>query len=126
MNDRAGNRFDIPGAGVLYGTTKAEGGFAETLAGFRPRASMVGAFSKLTPEPGRGLPGQVPAAWLNTRRLRTFDVTGSLPFVDLESPATHAYLTVMWCSSGLFDVSQRLVAGTHRYSVGMETPRCRH
>ena len=32
----------------------------------------------------------------------------------------------MWCSSGLFDVSQRLVAGTNRYSVGMETPRCRH
>ena len=93
MNDRAGNRFDIPGAGVLYGATKAEGGFAETLAGFRPRASMVGAFNKLTPEPGRVLPGQVPAAWLNTRRLRTFDETGSLPFVDLESPATHAYLT---------------------------------
>ena len=33
MNDRAGNRFDIPGAGVLYGATKADGGFAETLAG---------------------------------------------------------------------------------------------
>lgn len=93
MNDRAGNRFDIPGAGVLYGATKADGGFAETLAGFRPRASMVGAFSKLTPEAGRVLPGQVPAAWLDTRRLRTFDVMGSLPFVDIESPATHAYLT---------------------------------
>ena len=93
MNDRAGNRFDIPGAGVLYCATKADGGFAETLAGFRPRASMVQAFSQLTPEPGRVLPGQVPAAWLTTRRLRTFDVTGSLPFVDLESPATHAYLT---------------------------------
>lgn len=67
--------------------------FAETLAGFRPRASMVGAFSPLTPEAGRVLPGQVPAAWLDTRRLRTFDVMGSLPFVDIESPATHAYLT---------------------------------
>ncbi|SEO06965.1 RES family NAD+ phosphorylase [Cryobacterium luteum] len=93
MNDRAGNRFDIPGAGVLYGATKADGGFAETLAGFRPRASMVQAFSHLTPEPGRILPGHVPTAWLTTRRLRTFNVTGSLPFVDLESPATHAYLT---------------------------------
>lgn len=31
MNDRAGNRFDVPGAGVLYGATSPEGGFAETL-----------------------------------------------------------------------------------------------
>jgi hypothetical protein len=93
MNGRAGNRFDIPGAGVLYGTTTAEGGFAETLAGFRPRASMVEAFSTLAPDPGRVQSGQVPGAWFSTRRLRTFDVTRSLPFVDLESPATHAYLT---------------------------------
>ena len=92
-NDRAGNRFDIPGAGVLYGATKAEGGFAETLAGFRRRASMVGAFLDLTPEPGRVRPGQVSAAWLRPRRLRTLDVTGSLPFVDPESPTTHACLT---------------------------------
>jgi len=33
MNDRAGNRIDIPDAGVLYGATKADGGFAETLSG---------------------------------------------------------------------------------------------
>ena len=53
MNDRAGNRFDIPGAGVLYGATTPEGGFAETLAGLRPRSSMVAVFSALTPEPGQ-------------------------------------------------------------------------
>ncbi|HEV7184621.1 MAG TPA: RES family NAD+ phosphorylase [Leifsonia sp.] len=93
MNDRAGNRFDIPGAGVLYGATDAAGGFAETLAGFRPQASMINAFTELTPERGRVIPGQVPSSWLTTRRLRTFDVTGSLPFVDVESPATHTYLT---------------------------------
>lgn len=93
MNERAGNRFDVPGAGVLYGATSAEGGYAETLAGFRPRASMVTALAEITPEPGRVLPGQVPASWLTTRRLRTFDVIGSLPFIDLESPATHTHLT---------------------------------
>lgn len=93
MNDRAGNRFDIPGAGVLYGATVAEGGYAETLAGFRPKASMIGAFSEIKAEPGRVAPGQVPSSWLTTRRLRTFDVIGSLPFVDIESPATHTYLT---------------------------------
>ena len=93
MNERAGNRFDVPGAGVLYGATAAAGGYAETLAGFRPRASMVEALTQVTPEPGRVLSGQVPASWLTTRRLRSFDVIGSLPFVDLESPATHTHLT---------------------------------
>ena len=93
MNERAGNRFDVPGAGVLYGATAAAGGYAETLAGFRPRASMVEALTHVTPEPGRVLSGQVPASWLTTRRLRSFDVIGSLPFVDLESPATHTHLT---------------------------------
>ena len=52
MNERAGNRFDIPGAGVLYGATTPEGGFAETLAGFRPKASMIGAFSRIQTDPG--------------------------------------------------------------------------
>jgi len=93
MNDLTGNRFDVTGAGVLYGATTPEGGYAETMAGFRPRASMVSAFSEITPELGRVLPGQVPMAWLTTRRLRGFDVTGSLPFVDIEAPATHTYLT---------------------------------
>ena len=93
VNERAGNRFDVPGAGVLYGATAAAGGYAETLAGFRPRASMVEALTHVTPEPGRVLSGQVPASWLTTRRLRSFDVIGSLPFVDLESPATHTHLT---------------------------------
>ncbi|WP_104083807.1 RES family NAD+ phosphorylase [Cryobacterium sp. Y11] len=118
MNDRAGNRFDIPGAGVLYGATTAEGGFAETLAGFRPRASMVGAFSQLTPEPGRVLPGQVPTAWLTTRRLRIFDVMGSLPFVDLESPTTHAYLTehapTVLLHQGLHNLDVAAIRGPNR------------
>jgi len=64
MNERAGNRFDVPGAGVLYGATAAVGGYAETLAGFRPRASMVDALNRVTPEPGRVLPGEVPQVGL--------------------------------------------------------------
>jgi hypothetical protein len=32
------------------------------------------------------------ASWLTTRRLRTFDV-GSLPFLDIEAPETHTFLT---------------------------------
>lgn len=93
LSDRAGNRFDVAGAGVLYGASLAEGAYAETLAGFRPQASMVGQFSMVEADPGRVGPGQVPAGWLSTRRLRALTATGSLPFVDVEDPASHTYLT---------------------------------
>jgi hypothetical protein len=93
LDDRAGNRFDIPGAGVLYGATTPQGAYAETLAAFRPRASMIAALSAMGAEPGRVAPGQVPASWPASRRLRSFDVIGALPFVDVESPITHTYLT---------------------------------
>ncbi|MEA9986075.1 RES family NAD+ phosphorylase [Subtercola sp. RTI3] len=92
-NDRAGNRFDVPGAGVLYGATEPSGGFAETLAGYRPRASMLRAFSEVEAVPGRELPGDVSVAWLRSRRLRSFTTVSALPFVDVESPATHTHLT---------------------------------
>lgn len=91
--DRAGNRFDIPGAGVLYGATGTEGAFAETLAGFRPSATLL---AKLRATGAATLPepGAVPAAWRQDRRLRRFTVQQPLPFVDVESPTTHTYLTL--------------------------------
>lgn len=72
MNERAGNRFDVPGAGVLYGATAPEGGYAETLAGFRPRASVIASFSEVGREQDRVGPGEVPSVWMSTRRLRAF------------------------------------------------------
>lgn len=39
--DNAGNRFDIPGVGVLYAATRPVGAFAETTAQFRPNASLI-------------------------------------------------------------------------------------
>jgi hypothetical protein len=92
-NDRAGNRFDVPGAGVLYGATDPAGGFAETLAGYRPRASMIRAFSEVQTMPGRPQSGDVAMEWLHSRRLRSFTTVGALPFVDVESPVTHTHLT---------------------------------
>lgn len=38
---RAGNRFDVPGVGVVYLATELEGCFAETLACFRLSTSAV-------------------------------------------------------------------------------------
>jgi hypothetical protein len=92
-NDRAGNRFDVPGAGVLYGATHPEGGYAETLAGFRPRAALVRALSTMESDPGRVRPGEIDQEWLISRRLRSFATVSALPFVDVESPLTHTHLT---------------------------------
>jgi hypothetical protein len=118
MNDRAGNRFDVPGGGVLYGATAAEGGYAETIAGFRPRASMATALKRVTAELGRVAPGELPSGWLKTRRLRAFDIAGSLPFVDVESPSTHTYLTVhaasVLRSQGLENLDVAAVRGPSR------------
>ncbi|WP_443069958.1 RES domain-containing protein [Subtercola sp. YIM 133946] len=93
LNPRAGNRFDVPGAGVLYGATTDTGAYAETLASFRPKASMRRSVAARENDVGRVLPGQVPGEWFSSRRLRTFHVSGALPFVDIESPATHTFLT---------------------------------
>ncbi|MBF4571875.1 RES domain-containing protein [Herbiconiux sp. VKM Ac-1786] len=93
LNVRAGNRFDVPGAGVLYGATEATGAYAETLAGFRAKASTQRALIAHDLDQSRIGPCEVPAGWIATRRLRTFHVAGSLPFVDVEAPMTHTFLT---------------------------------
>ncbi|WP_415079137.1 RES domain-containing protein [Microbacterium sp.] len=40
QNRAGGNRFDVPGGGVLYAATHPDGAFAETLARFRPTAAI--------------------------------------------------------------------------------------
>ena len=81
----------MPDSPVLYGATTPEGAFAETVAGFRPSATLIAAFTAAgaTPLPTLGV---VPADWRLSRRLRRFSTEGALPFVDIEAPATHTYL----------------------------------
>lgn len=92
--DGAGNRFDVPGAGVLYAATQPEGAFAETTAHFRPKASLI---AKMQAAANDGempsLPGQLDASWRTRRVLRSFQAVNALPFVDIEAPETHTYLT---------------------------------
>lgn len=118
LNDRAGNRFDIPGAGVLYGATSAGGAYAETLAGFRPKASVQDTLASIPAEPGRVRPGQVPGEWLTSRRLRSFQVAGALPFVDIEAPASHTYLTEhapeLLLQHGIENLDVALIRGPNR------------
>jgi len=91
--DRSGNRFDIPGAGVLYAATTAEGAYAETLAGFRPPASLIAKLNAAGGDPGLPAPGEIPRSWRLDRRLRTLTLPTPLPFVDIDAPTTQTYLT---------------------------------
>lgn len=117
-NDHAGNRFDVPGAGVLYAATRRQGALAETLALFRPRAQADDAIRPLGLSPGRVVSGQVPAAWFAGRRMARLTVDGALPFLDVESPRTHTALTElapgMLAGLGLGNLDVAAVRGPSR------------
>jgi hypothetical protein len=127
-NDRAGNRFDVPGAGVLYGATHPEGGYAETLAGFRPRAALVRALSTMESDPGRVRPGEIDQEWLISRRLRSFETVSALPFVDVESPLTHTHLTRaagdVLMQAGIENLDVAHIRGPSRRLVRPSPPGC--
>lgn len=93
--DGAGNLFDVPGAGVLYAATQPEGAFAETTAHFRPKASLI-AKVEAAANDGEAPPpsGVLDASWRARRMLRSFQTVDALPFVDIEAPETHTYLTL--------------------------------
>jgi hypothetical protein len=91
--DDVGNRFDIAGAGVLYAATTAQGALAETTAHFRPRASLL---EKMAQAGASADELRVPVLgpdWRAARVLRTLETVEPLPFVDIENPITHTYLT---------------------------------
>lgn len=88
---KAGNRFDVPGGGVLYCATEAAGCYAEVLARFRPSAAVRAAVQD--EDPGFMICGGVPADWRDRRLEVELDLVHSLPFLDVEHEATHEYLT---------------------------------
>lgn len=88
---RTGNRFDVAGGGVLYFGTTAEGCFAETLARFRPTAAIRALVAD--EDPRFVVCGGVPQDWRAQRLLVSVDAVDPLPFVDVEHPETHEYLT---------------------------------
>lgn len=87
-----GNRFDVPGAGVLYAATAPAGSFAETLARFRPSTDLLLKMKDL-PDDGLGLPGDVDSSWRSLRRLKSVRLVEPLKFVDVDHPSTHTFLT---------------------------------
>ena len=88
---KAGNRFDVPGGGVLYCATEPAGCYAEVLARFRPSAAVRAAVQD--EDPGFMICGGVPADWRDRRLEVELDLVDALPFLDVEHEATHEYLT---------------------------------
>jgi hypothetical protein len=98
--DRAGNRFDIAGAGVLYAASNPEGSYAETTAQFRPEASVIAKMRAAgATETDLADVGVLDSKWAKERTLRTFHIVDPLPFVDLDDPRTHTYLD--WAAAEL-------------------------
>jgi hypothetical protein len=92
--DGAGNRFDIPGAGVLYAATTPAGSFAETMAQFRPKASLIEKMAAAAND-GEAPPaaGVLDVSWRSRRMLRSLRTVDALPFIDIESPESHTFIT---------------------------------
>jgi RES domain len=88
----AGNRFDVPGGGVLYTATDVRGCFTETLARFRPTARMRELLKD--EDPDFMVCGGVPADWRLKRSKVKVESVDPLPFVDVEDPETLACLSV--------------------------------
>lgn len=88
---KAGNRFDVPGGGILYAATDAAGCYAETLARFRPSAAVRAAVEE--EDPRFMICGGVPADWRDRRLEVKLAVDDALPFLDVEHEATHEHLT---------------------------------
>lgn len=87
----AGNRFDVPGGAVLYAGSQIRGCFAETLARYRPTARVIEAVAD--EDPGFMVAGGVPQDWRLQRVVARLRLDDPLPFLDVEAPETHAYLT---------------------------------
>lgn len=85
-----GNRFDVPGGGVLYCCSQLGGCYRETLARFRPDPTLAH-LDEGTPNHFMAA-GMVPASWRDARRTYTLSLEDAAPFVDVEHEETRALL----------------------------------
>jgi hypothetical protein len=84
-----GNRYDVPGGGVLYASSVVRGCFAETLARYRVDLSSPVAIAAAK-DTGFMPPGNLAASWREDRRKFTIGVIDALPFVDIEHEHTRS------------------------------------
>lgn len=95
MLPTAGNRFDVPGGGVLYAGSDIAACYAETLARMRPTPKIR---DLVKDEPGFMVAGGVPQDWRLQRTVGTLTLNKPLPSLDMEQPETHAYLSEVMAS----------------------------
>ncbi len=90
-----GNRFDSSDWGTLYFATNLEGCFAETLARFRPSASLLAVLKDDDDWRRRGFmaPGSVPADWRHRRVAVRVEPYPGCRFLDVEVVESHVVLT---------------------------------
>ncbi len=87
---KQGNRFDVPGGGVLYAATDASTCFHEVCARFRPSPFYKTLDTALDEEAGFriGIPGD----WRFNRRIYDLKIDTDLPFVDISDYRTWKWL----------------------------------
>ncbi len=104
-----GNRFDsFSGSyGTLYFGTTLKVCFAETLARLRPNFRLKNLADEEWSAQNWMRPGNVPADWRHRRIAIRAKIDNSLPFVDIDHPATLAELSR----------HRDLMAGLSRYGV---------
>ncbi len=86
----AGNRFDVPGGGVLYCCSEIEGCYRETLARLRVSPAMRQLDEDNDNQYMRA--GCIPSSWRESRRIFSFRIPGALPFLDVEAQSTMTVL----------------------------------
>lgn len=91
LSTMTGNRFDVPGGGVLYASSERATCFRETLARFRPSTGIIAKMG--AQEPNFMVVGGVPTDWRAQRTVVNFRLVDPLPFVDAESLQTHEALS---------------------------------
>lgn len=91
--DNEGNRFDVPGGGVLYAATTAQGALAEVTAAFRPSASLRQLMAEAGATADEFAVSTLDASWRAPRVVGTLRSRDALPFIDIEAAETHTYLT---------------------------------
>lgn len=93
---RAGNRFDVPGGGVLYCCTDVEGCYRETVARLRPSPRATELDEDSDTDHVRA--GCVSASWRDARRVFTVSLENSAPFIDVEAQATRSHFDAVLAS----------------------------
>jgi hypothetical protein len=86
---KAGNRFDVPGGGVIYAATRVETCYSEVLSRYRvsPKIRKL-----LADEKDFMAVGGVPLDWRLQRSVAEIHAVDPLPFFDVDHPDTMAYL----------------------------------